>query len=309
LTGGGVATRTYKAAAEFVRLRMRGSDPDGRTPLPVRPSSRADVPEAAWSALEAACGEPVLERLLIVPTTWRPSGKGRRLVLQKRVIAFGPDAIGEWTEGEGVAASLPIADLLAFDDRIVLLHGELTLVGRTGRLAVQYNAVARPLLRESILWLRRRILGGGFPTESRFVWIGASGEERPAAELPYKWSYLLSERDDLRVDPEGPEMIAVGDVAELGVRRPGPASGLAILGPRELIVASEPPVRPGAPRYGVDLTVVPRRYLARVGWSRGNLAVGLRADGAAEPPSIVRPLDERLFEAMRRSFGDAVEWA
>jgi hypothetical protein len=36
--------------------------------------------------------------------------------------------------------------------------------------------------------------------------------------------------------------------------------------------------------------------------------IRLRLDGA-EGLSILRPLDERLFVAMRRSFGDAVAWA
>jgi hypothetical protein len=47
-----------------------------------------------------------------------------------------------------------------------------------------------------------------------------------------------------------------------------------------------------------------------VSWSRGDLRIRLRAeDGATDGQVILRPLDERLVAAMRRSFGGAVIWA
>ncbi len=293
-----------------------------RTPLPFRPASGDEVPAAAWSRLEGCCGELSLERLLVIPGTGKRTWIGGQLAMHARVIAFGATAVGQWTEdeGDGVVESVPVDDLLAIDDRVVLLHGRLLLIGKAGRLTILYNAVARPLLRESILWLRRTIAGPEFATRPSFVWIGPTGEERPDGELPYKWAYLLTYRDDLRIDPPANEMVAVGGVVELTQSRKGPATGLAVLGPRELVVAAEPPDWLDTARYGVDLTVVPRCHLRDVGWSGGNLQIRLRASDGAGPtdvtcngatgePAISRPLDGRLFEAMRRSFGDAVEWA
>ena len=214
-------------------------------------------------------------------------------------------------------------DLLAIQDQIVLLYGRLSLIGAKSQMAIQYNAVARSQLRESILWLRGRVAGPVFPVRPSFVWIEGKGEERPQSELPYKWAYMLAHRDDLRIDAEAGEMVAVGDVVELGAARRGPSTGIALLGPRELVVAAEPLADRRTHRYGVDLTVVPRSHIRDVGWSRGNLQIRLRAGDEARPadgtrkgargatgePAISLPLDSRLFEAMRRSFGDAVEWA
>ena len=124
-------------------------------------------------------------------------------------------------------------------------------------------------------------------------------------------------------------MVAVGDVAEIGRSR-GPATGVGLLGPRELVVAAEPSVWLDVSRYGVDLTVVPRSRLRDIGWGGGELVIRLREEGepqpparpadapsavaepdpaALGPPTISRSLDERLFVAMCRSFGDAIPHA
>lgn len=310
MTTGKNGSSGRQLVARFLRFLLRESDEGERTPLPSRPTSRDDVPPAAWTQLEAACGSLALERLLVIPGTGKRTWIGGRLAMRTCVVAFGMKGVGQWTEDDdaGVVEVVPVEDLLAIDDRVILLHGRLVLIGKTRRLAIPYNTVARPQLRESILWLRRRIAGPAFATRSSFVWIGAKSVERPQGKLPYKWSYLLSCRDDLRIDPAESEMIAVGDVVE-GVRySTRPATGFALLGPRELVVAAEPTVRVYTPRYGVDMTVVPRCYIRDVGWSRGNMHIRLRVDGA-EGLSILRPLDERLFVAMQRSFGDAVAWA
>jgi hypothetical protein len=254
--------------------------------------------------------------MLVILGTRTRTWIGGRLAMHTRVIAFGSSGVGQWTEGEGVGSveSMPIDDLLAIDDRTVLLHGRLSLIGRKGRIVIPYNTVARPQFRESVLWLRRRIAGPEFATRPSFVWIGAQGSERSGRELPYKWTYLLACREDLRIDPPANEMVAVGAVVEQTPFRTGPATGLALLGPRELVIAAEPSDHARLPRHGIDLTVVPRCHLLDVGWSRGNLRIRLRAgagapESAADELAISRPLDGRLFEAMRRSFGDALEWA
>ena len=268
------------------------------------------MPAAAWSQLEKCCGDLTLERMLVIPGTRKRPSRWRRLALRTRVVAFGSRAVGQWTEddGEGAVEFIPLDDVRAIDDRLILLHGRLSVIGQQSRIVVHYNAVARRQLRESILWLRREVAGPEFATRYNFVWIGEEGDERPERELPHKWAYMLGHRDDLRIDPSRNEMVAVGDVTEIGRSR-GPATGIAVLGPHELVVAAEPPDCLYASRYGVDLTVVPRCFLGDVGWSRGDLRIRLR-DGDVTPGglSISRPLDERLYQAMRRSFGDAVTW-
>jgi hypothetical protein len=49
-----------------------------------------------------------------------------------------------------------------------------------------------------------------------------------------------------------------------------PSTGIALPGPRELVVAAEPPDWLSGTRYGVDLTVVPRSHIRGAGWSRGS---------------------------------------
>ncbi len=308
-----MTTRNPIAAFEPVVRFVRGLMPlpdEERLALPSRPG-RQDVPPEAWAGLEPACGQLAPDRLLLIPGSWKRGSKVRQGVSRTRVVAFGETAVGQWTDGEdeGTIESVPLEDLLAIDDRIVLLHGRLLLIGKAGRLTIPYNAVARPQLRENVMWLRRLIAGPEFATRRSFVWITDAAGERPEHELPYKWAYMLGCRNDLRIDPQADEMVAVGNVVEIGRSR-GPATGISVLGPRELVVAAEPPNWLFEARYGVDLTVVPRAYIRDVSWSRGELRIRLRApDGSTDGLEISRPLDENLVEAMRRSFGEAVTWA
>ena len=312
MTAGNAGAGSRQAVEWFVsRIVSLLPESEEMTPLPTRPPELGDVPSAAWSQLEKCCGDLTLERMLVIPgTRKRPSG-WYRPALRTRVVAFGSRAVGQWTEddGEGAVEFIPLDDVRAIDDRLILLYGRLSVIGQHGRIVVQYNAVARRQLRESIQGLRRKVAGPEFATARNFVWIGEKSIERPEGELPHKWAYMLVSRDDLRIDPSSNEMVAVGGVTEIGRSR-GPATGIAVLGPHELVVAAEPPDCLYASRYGVDLTVVPRRFLGDITWSRGDLHIRLReSDDAPAGASISRPLDERLYQAMRRSFGDAVTWA
>lgn len=301
--------------------RVMGAQvPRGPFPLPFRPEGREDVPGRAWGQLEATCGELNLERILVLPPFGTRPTFRRQVWAPTRVLAVGSLAIGLWTD-EGEAADrleyLPLADVLAIDDRTVLLNGRLTVVGPTSRMVVAYNTTARTHLRDSIAWLRRAVAGSAVPVRETFVWMAASEarRDRPRSELPHKWAYILNRRDDLRIDPVGQEMVAVGDVAEIGHSR-GPATGIALLGPRELVIAAEPSEWLDVSRYGVDLTVVPRSRLSGIGWSRGEITIRLQRDGSPAMPNgptattpsatISRSLDERLYGAMRVAFGDAV---
>ncbi len=298
--------------------RVIGTEaPKGLIPLPFWPKAREDVPERAWGRLEATCGELSLERMLVFPPFGTRPTFRCRVWAPARVIAVGSLAIGLWTdEGEGAdrLECVPLADVLAIDDRTVLLDGQLSVVGPAGRVVVGYNTTARTRIRESIAWLRRAVAGSAFPVQETFVWMAGSeaGGNRPRSELPHKWAYILNRRDDLRIDPVGQEMVAVGDVAEIGHSR-GPATGVALLGPRELVIAAEPSESLDISRYGVDLIVVPRSRLSGIGWSQGEVTIQLQRDASRTEPTAItqtatirRPLDGRLYEAMRVAFGDAV---
>ena len=313
IRGRGSLVRRLVAEARF-----RRSERQGRTLVPYRPSTLDEVPAAAWRELHEKCGELALDRLLVTPGTWRANARNGRWAERARVMAFGDRAVGCWTDGEDVGGAQTIAneDILAIDDRIVLLSGRLSFVGRGGSMTVAYNAVARTLVGENIRQLRRERAGPDLPTSPGFVWLGAGDRERPASDLPYKWAYLLRHGDSLSLNPQENVKIAVGDVVETGLSH-GPATGIAVLSARELVVAAEPADSLQASRYGVDLTVAPRRYLRDVGWNRGQLQIRLRtndpqaeaAGEATDDLAIRRPLDKLLFEAMRRSFGNEIAWS
>lgn len=311
--GAGNARAAGHWAVDSLVARILSALPESEelTPLPTRPTELGDVPAGARSQLEKCCGDLTRERMLIIPGTQKRPSRWRRPALRTRVVAFGSMAVGQWTEDDanGTVESIPLHDVRAIDDRLILLHGRLSMIGQHGRIDVYYSAVARRQLLDCILWLRGEVAGPEFATRPRFVWIDDRGDERPKSELPHKWAYMLDCRDDLRIDHSSNEMVAVGDVTEIGRSR-GPTTGIAVLGPRELVIAAEPPDSLLASRYGVDLTVVPRCFLGEVGWSRGNLHIRLREnDNLPSGAPISRPLDERLYRAMRRSFGDAVPWA
>ena len=312
MTAGKARAAGNRAVDWFVaRIVSRLPENEELTPHPTRPTELGEVPAAAWSQLAQCCGDLTFERMLIIPGTRKRPSRWRRHALRTRVVAVGSKAVGQWTEddGDGAVEFIPLGDVRAIDDRLILLYGRLSVIGQHSRIVVQYNSVARRQLRESILWLRRKVAGPECATLRNFVWIGDKGDERPERELPHKWAYMLGCRDDLRIDPPPNEMVAVGDVTPIGRSR-GLATGIAVLGPREFVIAAEPPDSLRASRYGVDLTVVPRCFLGDVGWSRGNLLIRLReGDNLPGGSSISRPLDERLYQAMRQSFGDAVTWA
>jgi hypothetical protein len=293
-------------------------DPEDPTAAshPFRPQAPADVPDEAWEALERVCPDAGLDRLFVIPAVVTGRYRGRRRSTPAQVLAFGDDVIALWTAEHGTSsvAALPAGELLAVDDRTILLHGRLAFIGARGRIAVTYNTVARDALRENMRTVRCAIAGPPVPATSAFLWLDAHGVARPEEELPYKWAFMLSHNPNLRLDPTEPVKVAVGDVVEWGARhgrrgRTSPATGLAILGPREFVVATEPAEYLNYGRYGVDLTTVPRRFLNGLAWDGRTLRIGLQTgDGRPIAEPIVRSLDGRLVEAMARSFGSAVRW-
>lgn len=111
-------------------------------------------------------------------------------------------------------------------------------------------------------------------------------------------------------DPDEPAIVAVGDVAETRGGRSRPATGVAVLTPRELVIAAEPVEYLEGARYGVDLLAVPRERLAGLSQDGRSLTVhvaGGRTDAEGASPTLT--LDPCLVEAMHRLFGPAVRWA
>jgi hypothetical protein len=277
---------------------------------PFRPTDIGQVPASALAALEAECGRIPLDRLFVVPETTRLIGPRQCVRTPAKVLAFGDAIVGLWIDCQpGRVTAIPIARLMAVDDRQILLYGRLRLIAAEDQLVVRYNTTERPQLRDNLAWLRRQMATTPMPAEPGFLWLTRRGEQTDPERLPFKWRFVLRCSSAL-ADPEEPASVAAGDVAETRGRRSGPASGVAVLGSRELVIASEPGEYLDAARYGFDLLAVPRDRLASLAWNGHALTVRM-----ARPPEdsvsawVTVPLDGRLVDAMRRSFGSAVAWS
>ena len=275
---------------------------------PFRPSSPTQVPPRSLATLEQACGPIGLDRLLVVPSCVRPIGGGDYAIAPGRVLAFGDEVVACWIDStDGLVLSVPIRDLAAFDDRTVLLYGRLRLVGMTSTLVVRYNTVARDDLQQNLGRLRTQMAVRSYPVEPRVVCIDARRSRPGFEDLPYRWRFLF-ESTALRPNPEEAVALAAGDLSPIDggkERRPG---GIAILGPRELVIATEPSDWSGPDRYGVDLLAVPRERLESLGWDGRDLTVRIAGIAAGRPNEIVMPLEPLLVDAIKEAFAGAVAW-
>jgi hypothetical protein len=276
---------------------------------PFRPTEVAQVPAPAMAALEAECGPIPLDRLFVVPETTRLVDTTHCVRTPAKVLAFGTAAVALWIDCQPArVTAIPIARLLAVDDRQILLYGRLRLIAADDQLVVRYNTAERLEMQGNLAWLRRQMATRSLPAEARFVWLNRRGEHTDPDRLPFKWQFLLRCSSALK-DPEEPAYVAAGEVAESRGRRSGPASGVAVLDSRELAIASEPGEYLGSARYGFDLLAVPRDRLQSLAWDGRALEVRLaRPDGQSASASVTLPLDRHLIEAMRKSFGSAVAW-
>lgn len=284
---------------------------------PFRPTRWEEIPPRALPALEEICGRLPFDRLFVVPRTTRLIAHNCCVVTPAEVLAFGDEAVGLWVDvgPAGCVLSVPVDGLVAVDDRRVLLHGRLRLVAPTRDLVVRYGTVSQEALEGNLSVLRDRMATGHAPVEPGFVWPTAKGAGMGRPDLPYKWRLLLGHP---KVQPNlgEPVVVAVGDVAELGAGPRRAPSGVAVLGPRELVIVSEPPELDDCARYGVDLLAVPRQRLDALAWDGRSLTVLVsrdptapaRAAGSGATP-ISLGLDRHLVAAMRQAFGSAVRWA
>ena len=302
-----------------IPLPRRGRDEfDSRiSSRPFRPTRSEEIAAPALPALEAVCGPLPFDRLYVVPRTTRLISHKRCVITPAEVLAFGDEAVGLWVDAgpAGHVLSVPVDGLVAVDDRRILLHGRLRLVAATHDLVVRYGTVSQDALEENLSVLRGRMATKHVPVEPGFVWPTAKGAGAGRSDLPYKWRLLLGHP---RVRPNGgePVIVAVGDVTEVGVGARRVPSGIAVLGPRELVIVSEPLDLDACACCGVDLVAVPRERLDALAWDGRSLTVLVSHDRTAPPGAAVRgttpvslALDRHLVEAMRQAFGSAVRWA
>jgi hypothetical protein len=285
-----------------------GGLPQGR---PFRPNKLSDVPAPAIAAFESLCGSLPLDRLYVIPRTSRLVSQTQCVVTPTEVLGFGDTTIGLWIDDGslGHVRSIAAGRVLAVDDRTILLCGRLRLMSPDGQIVVRYNTISRPDLQRNLAELRGHIAGQSFPTVPGFLWLDPSHRWQGVPQLPHKWRVVLDNRA-VRPDELEPVAVAAGDLAEVTARHARPASGVAVLGPRELVIANEPVDYMDPARFGVDLLAVPRGRLESLNWDGRCLTVrSAMYPGGVEAVSVSLPLDPSLVEAMWYEFGNQVPWA
>ena len=276
---------------------------------PFRPSRPEDVPAGALPGLEAVCGPLALDRLYVLPRTLRLVSPLDSVISPTEVLAFGDEAVGLWIDrGDDapLVISTPIDRLLAVEDRAILLYGRLRLLGSDFQIVARYSTVTRDELAPNLVALRARMATVPEAVVSDFIWLNSRGAAGAPADLPYKWRLILESRTT-RPNPGESLAIAVGDLREIPKGRLRAASGVAVLSPGELVIATEPIDWLDKVRYGVDVLAVPRHSLDRLSWDGRHLTVWLR-DATRGATSVALPLDLSLVEAMGRAFGMSVRW-
>jgi hypothetical protein len=277
---------------------------------PFRPAKWSDIPDAALTGLRAACGDLALERYYVVPKTTRLVNRIDCVITPAKVLAFGESRVGLWVDDgpAGRVSTIPIEGLLAVDDRVILLYGRLRLIALDAQIVVRYNTVSRTEVQENLRRLRSQMTTASAQVEPAFVWLDGRDDARPRARLPHKWRVVL-ENPAVRPDLDAPVRIAAGDLAEVTTTRTRPASGVAVLSGRELVIANEPVEYLDRARYGVDLLAVPRERLDCLHWNGESLTVRVVTGSSdAEAAAVTLPIDPYLVEAMWRAFGDEVRW-
>jgi hypothetical protein len=278
---------------------------------PFRPTRLADIPAPALAAVEGVCGPVQLSRVFVVPRTTRLVDSSRCVITPTKVLGFGEEVVAVWIDDgpEGRVMSMPTEQLDAVDDRTILLYGRLRLIASDAQLVVHYNTVARDDLRDDLCRLRSQMATRELPVSPGFLWLDPSNPRPDRAGLPHKWLVVLDSAA-VRPNPAEPVVVAVGNLTEIRRGKTRPPSGVAVLGPRELVIASEPSDYRGRDRYGVDLLAVPRERLDSVSWDGRSLTVRFvqRHSDAQGACSLISHLDLNLVEAMARVFGSAVQW-
>ena len=267
---------------------------EGMRGHPYRPVTLRDVPPAAVADLRGAIGEPVAERLFVLPSSRRTvDGSGNAWVTTPtQVIGVGADALALWVDegmSRGVKARIPFDEVLVVMDLNVLLLGRLEIVGENGSFVVRYNAVNRPDLRDMLLPLRRSfIVASGMMPQTSLT----------ARDLPYKWLNLVRSSDAQPAGYEDVSLVA-GGVAEPEPRAGG---GVAVMTSRELVVATDPTPYTKEAAYGVDIVAMPRTRVLSLGGLRDIVEVRILAD---IPTVLWLSVDAELAGEIRATLGPA----
>ena len=278
---------------------------------PFRPTKTEHLPPLALSALETMCGPLSLECLLVIPRTTRLVSRRQCVITPAEVLAFGGRAIALWVDDGpgGRVLSIPVDQLIAVDDRTILLYGRLRLLAADRQLVVRYNTVSRRDLQENLCEVRNRMATRCRPVEAGFLWLDPRNVPMCPPDLPHKWRIVLGD-PTIRPNRDEPAVIAVGDVAAICTGRHRPSAGIAVLGSRELVIATEPSEFLEGARYGVDILAVPRARLDSLSWDGRSLTVRVARDhGVGGATLVTLVLDPYLADAMRQAFGPAVRWA
>ena len=276
-----------------------------------RPAGPEFVPPAAMSALTSVCGPLTCDQLYVLPRTTRLLSSGQCVMTPTRVLGFGEQSVGFWVEDSpwGHVVGIPHERLLAVENTTILLYGRLELVTSRMRLVVRYAVTSGEELVENLCELRARLATVALPTNPGFLWLDPYNRPIAPEYLPHKWRRVL-DRGAVRPRPEEPVVVAVGSLAETGWGGTRCPTGVALLGPRELIIATEPAESIPSARFGVDILAVPRRFISSLRWDGRSLTVRLVHDQTGiDTASLALVLDPRLVETMAYAFGPAVRWA
>jgi len=249
---------------------------------PFTPRRFQDLPDGSWEALADPCGIDDLHQVLVIPWAVRPVGLGRREVISPNsVLAVGTRAVGLWTEKPepGTKVIIPVEQVAALEDVIILLYGKLSFIPFSQRLTIRYNTVCRRGFEPALVELRKRLAG----TPRHLAKVDV-----PASNLSYKWKNILNSAAVQLIQGAGVEY----EFASIPrrTRRGSERFQLVALTPYELVILSDP--ESDYLRYGEDSYIIPRGKLESVKSAEEGLEV------LSNGTRLVLPVTRRLQETV-----------
>ena len=138
--------RHYQAEKWEVLLTEKVADSSLRAPTRAVPTLLTDsrISRQRSGELVESCGIEDLRQVLIIPWAVRPVGLGHPEVISPNsVLAVGLRAVGLWTEKPepGLKVILPVEEIAALEDVIILLYGRLSFIPFSERLTIRVQIV------------------------------------------------------------------------------------------------------------------------------------------------------------------------